>query len=181
VLAEPAEVLGDGVLVLPEVRGYASDGGLGDESAAVIDARVQGDVLQHRPGHQPDRPLDGTAGREHLRGRFRAPDDATVGQDATGLLAEGDDVAGLPGRRPAWTECLRGRQTPSPSVAASPSGASGGLPEASGQQAGATVRCHELVTTPVHRGSLRADGAEKTQVSALDRRFRGAPKGGRSQ
>jgi hypothetical protein len=106
-----------------EVGRDPSHVGLGDEAAALVERGVQGDVLQHAPGQRPDRALHRPTGREHLRERLRASDDATVGQHPAKLLAERHDIAGLRGfrhillgvplmsRRPlhgdgVWRECV---------------------------------------------------------------------------
>ena len=57
-VAQPGEVAGDGVLGHPEVGRDPAHVGGGDQAAVVVDAGVQGDVFQDRPGHHPNGTLD---------------------------------------------------------------------------------------------------------------------------
>jgi hypothetical protein len=71
-----------GVPVESQVARDAPDARLRDQAALNVQARVEGDVLQNRPGDDADRPLDRPAGRKHLREGFGAADYPAVGRRA---------------------------------------------------------------------------------------------------
>lgn len=99
VVPELAEVARDRVLGQAEVVRDLADVGLGDEPSLGVERRVEGDVLEDRPGGDADGPLHRAARGEDLGEGLRAADDPAVGQHASVVLAARDDVGRLTGSK----------------------------------------------------------------------------------
>jgi len=160
VLAQSPQVLGDRVLVQPEVVGDAPDVGLGDESPLRVERRVEGDVFEHTPRREPNSLLHDAARREDLRERFGPTHDAAVGQHTAEVLAERHHIPRLRRREAV----LRRHQVAPPAGAVSPPG---GPVTGNSSRAAEPLKCQRDANT---RGIMGRDNAGRNGIAKMRNR-----------